>query len=571
MRSFTMSFSSGLVAVAEGTLRNALLEGPIPTLLPVPFRHGDEFCPTPEFPPRSLIAQRYEVESELGSGGMGVVVAARDTKLGHRVAIKMLHPQGLERPDLVARFHREARAAAALQSDHAARVLDSGVDSDGRPYTVMELLEGEDLADALIRRGPFQFAEAALVIMQACDAIGEAHDKGIVHRDLKPANLFLARRPSGAVVVKVLDFGISKSSESLPGAVTLTGGSSLLGSPVYMSPEQLRSAQHVDPRTDIYSLAVTLYELLVGRPPFYSDAVPELCAMILKDDPLPPSLLREGLPPALEAVVLRGLARDREHRFASAQEFAEALRPFVVESSRLSAAPHPLRISLRPVAASEDLEKAEPGAEAMATADDVSAATMRAPSVPPIAVVRVPREALEQVQGSGPADGSIAPSSVSPRVASGEGVAGVSVSPVPLAVRRPWATWLVGAMAAAGLLIAGWSERVTGVAGRSEAAASAQPMVRLASAPVVEVLVAPAEVVPIVEPTVEPVVAVSVALPAQALVRGGAPRRGPGTAAVGSTTRPEAKVGAEDKARPEAAEVPPVAPRRRNPLDLKLQ
>ncbi|RYE82828.1 MAG: serine/threonine protein kinase, partial [Myxococcales bacterium] len=344
----TMNAAAEPVSVADEPLGALASAGGAPPGGTLPSRPGGEFRPGAGVVNRDLIAGRYEIESQLGSGGMGVVVAARDTKLGHRVALKMLHPQGLERPDLVARFHREARAAAALQSDHAARVLDSGVAEDGRPYTVMELLEGEDLSDALARRGPFPIEEAALMIMQACDAIGEAHDKGIIHRDLKPANLFLARRPSGAVAVKVLDFGISKSLETTPGAVTLTADSSMLGSPVYMSPEQLRSAQSVDARTDIYSLSVTLYELLVGRPPFYSDAVPELCAMILKDEPVPPGVARPGLPDALGEVVLRGLSRDRERRFASARELSEALRPFSVEVTRLSAADRPVRISVRP-------------------------------------------------------------------------------------------------------------------------------------------------------------------------------------------------------------------------------
>src|SRR5580700_1227919 len=246
---------------------------------------------------------------------MGVVFVARQDRLDRRVVIKFLLPEAMSSPSAVARFERESRAAAALLSDHVTRVHDVGHLASGEPYMVMELLLGEDLAAMLQRRGPLPAYEVVDIVVQACDAIAEAHSIGIVHRDLKPANIFLVRRPNGIPIVKVLDFGISKASGTT--GASLTGSASLMGSPLYMSPEQVREARTVDGRADIWALGVTLYELLTGRAPFPAQAVGEICAQILTLEPDPPRHLRPDLPPALDTIVMRCLRKDADERVAT--------------------------------------------------------------------------------------------------------------------------------------------------------------------------------------------------------------------------------------------------------------
>jgi serine/threonine-protein kinase len=256
---------------------------------------------------------------------MGVVVAALQVDLERAVALKFLLPRVLERPDHVARFAREARSAAKLQSEHVTRVLDVGELANGAAYIVMEYLEGEDLAHVLARRGPLPCAEAVGYVIEASEAVAEAHSLGIIHRDLKPANLFLANRTNGRPVVKVLDFGLSKISE---GDEHVTSESSILGSPLYMSPEQLISARTVDARSDLWSLGITLYELLTARQAFQGDRMPKVIAAILHGREEPLELVRPDVPPGLRAVVHQCLEKDPSKRFANIAHFAAALAPF---------------------------------------------------------------------------------------------------------------------------------------------------------------------------------------------------------------------------------------------------
>src|SRR5688500_4451427 len=215
------------------------------------------------------IADKYVVESIIGEGGMGLVVAARHVELDQRVAIKLLLPAIAELGTAAERFRREARSAARIRSDHVCRVLDVGSLPSGVPYLVMEHLEGCDLATELERRTRLPVAEAIEWVLQACEGLAEAHSVGIVHRDLKPANLFLARRSDGSKRIKLLDFGVSKAlDDSGAGQHKLTQTSTLVGSPLYMSPEQLSSSRDVDVRTDIWALGAVLHELLSGKPPF---------------------------------------------------------------------------------------------------------------------------------------------------------------------------------------------------------------------------------------------------------------------------------------------------------------
>jgi eukaryotic-like serine/threonine-protein kinase len=282
-----------------------------------------------------VLANKYRVEKVLGHGGMGVVVLAHHLQLDQRVALKFLLPKGLHSAQAIGRFTREARAAAKIKSEHVARVSDVGVLDNGAPFIVMEYLEGSDLFHWLSERGPVSSETAVGMILQACEALAEAHGLGIVHRDLKPANLFLAERPGGPPIVKVLDFGISKTMEptSQP---QLTKTSDLMGSPLYMSPEQMQSSKTVDVRSDIWALGVILYELLAGKPPFSGDTMPELVVAVLHTQPEPLASLLPGLAPGLENVVNRCLAKDLGTRFANIGELAVALSPFAPPRSDAS-------------------------------------------------------------------------------------------------------------------------------------------------------------------------------------------------------------------------------------------
>jgi serine/threonine-protein kinase len=283
-----------------------------------------------------ILAGKYRVEKVLGSGGMGVVVAAWHLELEQRVAVKFLHPLALERADTAERFRREARSAAKIRSEHVARVIDVGIMEGGVPYMVMEYLEGHDISDEMQKYGMLPISDAIDFVLQAIEALAEAHAAGIVHRDLKPANLFIAHRADGTRIVKVLDFGISKSL--LGGSVaelSLTRTSTLIGSPLYMSPEQMRSAKDVDTRTDIWSLGVILYEMITGQPPYTGDSIPALCASLLSDTPATMRSIRPEVPPELEEAVMRCLVKDRAGRFSTVSELARALAPFGSLSSQL--------------------------------------------------------------------------------------------------------------------------------------------------------------------------------------------------------------------------------------------
>ncbi|WP_437941192.1 protein kinase domain-containing protein [Sorangium sp. So ce341] len=278
-----------------------------------------------------ILSGKYRVERILGQGGMGVVVAALHEQLHQRVAIKMLHPGA--NAEMVERFVREARAAVRLKSEHVARVLDVGTLETGAPFMVMEYLEGSDLQETLRQRGPLELEEAVGYVLEACEAIAEAHAAGIIHRDLKPANLFLTRGADGSGMVKVLDFGISKALAEPSAAGTapelgLTKTSMVLGSPLYMAPEQMRSARTVDTRADIWSMGAILYQLLTARVPFDATSLSELIIMINTEPPPPPSAYRPDLPPGLEAAILRCLERDVAKRFKSVAELAGAIVDF---------------------------------------------------------------------------------------------------------------------------------------------------------------------------------------------------------------------------------------------------
>ncbi len=283
-----------------------------------------------------VIAGRFRVDSVLGEGGMGIVVGATHLGLGHRVAIKLMLGASPRHAEAVARFEREARAAVKLKSEHVARVTDVGRLEDGAPFMVMEFLEGDDLDAVLVRDGALPIALAADYVLQACEAVAEAHALGIVHRDLKPKNLFLTTGVNAKPLVKVLDFGISKAGGH--DELSLTSTSAVMGSPNYMSPEQLRSSRDVDARSDVWALGVVLYELLSGRVPFPADTVTQLTVMVIQDAPMGLRSLRADVPEALERVVLKCLEKRREDRYESVAALAQALSAFASPEAAAAAA-----------------------------------------------------------------------------------------------------------------------------------------------------------------------------------------------------------------------------------------
>jgi serine/threonine-protein kinase len=270
---------------------------------------------------------------------MGVVFAARHVLTHQRVALKflLLHPAHAE--EQTQRFLNEARAAVQIQSEHVGRVVDFGTLASGAPYMVMELLDGQDLGALVASRGPLPVDDAVGYVLQACEALAEAHALGIVHRDLKPANLFLSFRRDGSPLVKVLDFGISRLNvDDDPNVPRLTQTRGALGSPLYMSPEQLLTPKDVDARSDLWSLGVVLYELLSASCPFHAETHEGLVVQIVTQAASPIDRFRSGLPPALLGVIARCLNKDRTARFGSIGELAAALGPFASADAQISVA-----------------------------------------------------------------------------------------------------------------------------------------------------------------------------------------------------------------------------------------
>jgi tRNA A-37 threonylcarbamoyl transferase component Bud32 len=271
------------------------------------------------------ISDRWELTERIGSGAMGEVWRGRHRVLGHAVAVKVMKRDASRDQSMVARFLREARIAAKLRHRNVARVEDFGTTPEAKPFLVMELLQGTSLED-LIERGERPTRARALTVARhvgaACDV---AHAEGVVHRDLKPANCFLVVDEDGADLVKVLDFGVAKVSDGLLATQHAPGGFSLIGTPVYMSPEQARGDEVLDGRSDLWSLGVMLYELLTGALPFQGDSLPMLLLAIQSHDPTPPSAHDPTLPPSVDAWTARALARDPARRFRNGREMADAL------------------------------------------------------------------------------------------------------------------------------------------------------------------------------------------------------------------------------------------------------
>jgi serine/threonine-protein kinase len=292
------------------------------------------------FVPGEIIAAKYEVTELIGVGGVGFVVAAKHVELGEKVALKFLRPEMLVRLDVVARFAQEALAAVRIKNEHVARVFDVGTLPNGCPFIVMEYLEGRDLYDVIVNDGPQPIKRAVDYVLQACEALADAHSRGIVHRDIKPENLFLIQRSEGIELVKVLDFGISKvalTGSAFQSKVPLVRTMLPMGSPVYMSPEQIRASKDIDVRTDIWSMGCVLHELVTGRPAFDAPSLTQLSATILEEQPPKVSDIVADLPPEIDSIVARCLQKQPELRYQNMAELAMALYPFGPRRSRLSA------------------------------------------------------------------------------------------------------------------------------------------------------------------------------------------------------------------------------------------
>jgi serine/threonine-protein kinase len=297
-----------------------LADGPGDTVAP-----GSGVITAPDFAPGRVIGGKYLVEHVIGEGGIGVVLKAKHVQLEQPVAIKHLRPEAAARPDIVERFLREARLAAKIKNEHAVKVQDVDAVESGVPYMVMEFLEGRDL-EQIVVESPLTVDVAIDYVLQACEALAEAHALGIVHRDIKPANLFVAAHPGSTSVVKILDFGISKmTTKDRASQERVTRIDERIGTPVFMSPEQLQADPDVDARSDIWSLGVVLYELVTGRLPFDGPDLPQVCVAIMMQPPVPLSAVHPDAPPELEAVIARCLQKDRAQRYQNIAELAQDL------------------------------------------------------------------------------------------------------------------------------------------------------------------------------------------------------------------------------------------------------
>jgi eukaryotic-like serine/threonine-protein kinase len=286
-----------------------------------------------------VLSGRFRVEHVIGIGSMGVVLAARHLELDERVAIKFIRPEMQKLPGVLSRFAREAKAAVSIKSEHVAQVFDVGTAEGIGPYIVMEYLEGRDLGAVLELEGRLPIRRAVHYVMQACEALAVAHSGGITHRDIKPENLFLTRQ-GDLELIKLLDFGISKAA--LTGKVfgdelSTSESTCLLGTPLYMSPEQIRSTAEVDHRADIWSLGAVLYELITARSAFVADSVHQVWTRILETAPTPLAAHCPEAPPSLQAVIDRCLEKDPARRFQNVAELAVALLPFAPSRARLYA------------------------------------------------------------------------------------------------------------------------------------------------------------------------------------------------------------------------------------------
>jgi serine/threonine-protein kinase len=272
-----------------------------------------------------VVAERYQVESVIGAGGMGIVYEAKHLGLGTKVALKVIRPDIAQNSSLWKRFAREARALGALHNKHVVRVHDAGTLPSGLRYLVMELLLGTDLRRLLQEGGPMPVQRAVDYVLQVCSALGDAHRLHIIHRDIKPENIFLARFRACEPTIKLLDFGVARFLDD-GGQLTMPGSG--VGSPRYLSPEQVQTPNSIDQRSDLWGVGLLLYELLTGLSPFAGLNTAQVCLAICQGPITPVESLRRDIPAGLVRVINRCLEIDAARRFASADELSAALEPF---------------------------------------------------------------------------------------------------------------------------------------------------------------------------------------------------------------------------------------------------
>ena len=327
------------------------------------------FPDDPSYAPGTLVANRLRIVRVIGVGGMGTVYEVEHELTRHHRALKVLHARAARQPSVVERFVREASAAARVANAHVAETFDAGRLDTGEPYLLMELIDGETLEQRLHRTGTIEVGELADLVHQACEGVHSAHQAGIVHRDLKPENLIVTVR-DGAPFLKVLDFGISKFDSERTGALGITTEGSVMGTPYYMSPEQVLASPSLDARTDVYSLGVILYECACGQRPYEAQSVEHLAVLIHQGKATPLDLRQPGLPGAFCAAVHRAMAVDRDARFSSARELAEAIAPLraPAAAARVSSwSGPPVRVVIRPSSAPPNGDSARPHAPAVTT------------------------------------------------------------------------------------------------------------------------------------------------------------------------------------------------------------
>ncbi len=347
------------------------------------------------------MAGKLRVVRTLGVGGMGAVYEVEHTLTRHHRALKILHRRVSQSTTVVARFQREASAAARIGNPHISETFDAGTLDTGEAYLLMELLEGETLDGRLQRSGPLEPGDLADLIQQACDGVQAAHEAGIVHRDLKPENLFVTVK-DGAPFLKVLDFGISKFEAESGSGLGVTAEGAVMGTPFYMPPEQVRGLASIDLRADVYSLGVILYECSTGVRPYTASTIEQLAVLIHEGKPVPLVERRPGLPRAFCEVVERAMAVDRDQRFQTARALAEALAPFRAARSGSSMLPgaarksEPPRVVIRQTPSQFEPSGAPPAQGApespssVMSADTALAATLGANAPPPMAATASP-------------------------------------------------------------------------------------------------------------------------------------------------------------------------------------
>jgi len=271
---------------------------------------------------RGTLVDGHRVEERIGAGGTGTVWCARHPETGASIAVKVLDTRHRLDGDAAARFLRESRLEE-LKHPNIVRVHSAGFLDDGRPYLTMELLEGESLEARFRREGPLPVADAVAIGRDVLAGLGAAHRAGVVHRDVKPANVFLARGPEGAETAKLLDFSVARIASTDSATVTASGD--VVGTPLYLAPEQATGIKGQDGRIDIWAVGVLLYHVLTGEPPFASKRLAELILKVVSEEPVPPAQRREDLPADLCAVVMKAMRKPREARYASAEAMADAL------------------------------------------------------------------------------------------------------------------------------------------------------------------------------------------------------------------------------------------------------